>query len=134
MVSAMGCIQRNLNRFGEVAEICLVLCLVTVAARGAQMPHAAKPGAKPDLGPNVLEFDPSMPSAAIQEQIDKVYSIQQHSEFGSARYALLFLPGEYRVDIPVGFYTQVLGLGATPDAVHITGNGTLVLHRAVPFL
>ena len=23
---------------------------------------------------------------------------------------------------PVGFYTQVLGLGATPDAVHITGN------------
>ncbi len=63
-----------------------------------------------------------MPSAAIQEQIDKVYAIQQHSEFGSARYAFLFLPGEYHVDIPVGFYTQVLGLGATPDAVHIIGN------------
>ena len=63
-----------------------------------------------------------MPAADIQAQIDKVYAIQQHSEFGSARYALLFLPGEYHVDIPVGFYTQVLGLGATPDAVHITGN------------
>jgi len=63
-----------------------------------------------------------MPAAQIQEQIDKVYAIQQHSEFGSARYALLFLPGEYHVDVPVGFYTQVLGLGATPDAVHITGN------------
>jgi len=24
--------------------------------------------------------------------------------------------------VPVGFYTQVLGLGTTPDAVHITGN------------
>ena len=78
--------------------------------------------AAPDFGPNVLVFNPSMPGAAIQEQIDKVYAIQQHSEFGSARYALLFLPGEYHVDVPVGFYTEVLGLGATPDAVHITGN------------
>ena len=47
---------------------------------------------------------------------------KQHSEFGSARYALLFLPGEYHVDVPVGFYTEVVGLGATPDAVHIAGN------------
>jgi hypothetical protein len=118
----MGCMKRNLNRFGEVAEICLVLCLFTVAARAAQVPQATKQAAKPDLGPNVLVFDPSMTSATIQEHIDKVYAIQQHSEFGSARYALLFLPGEYHVDIPVGFYTQVLGLGATPDAVRIIGN------------
>src|SRR5580692_7692887 len=71
--------------------------------------------AAPDFGPNVLVFNPSMPAVAIQEQIDKVYAIQQHSEFGSARYALLFFPGEYHVDVPVGFYTEVLGLGATPD-------------------
>ena len=76
----------------------------------------------PDFGPNVLIFNPSMPSAAIQAQIDKVYAVQQHSEFGPARNALIFLPGDFRVDVPVGFYTQVLGLGATPDAVHITGN------------
>ena len=55
-------------------------------------------------------------------QIDKVYAIQQHSEFGPARDAFLFLPGDYHVDVPIGFYTQVLGLGVTPDAVHITGN------------
>jgi hypothetical protein len=78
--------------------------------------------AKPDFGPNTLVFNPSMPAAEIQAQIDKVYAIQQHSEFGSARYALLFLPGEYHIDIPVGFYTEVVGLGSTPDAVHITGN------------
>jgi hypothetical protein len=83
---------------------------------------AGQAGTHPDFGPNVLVFDPSMPSSAIQHQIDKVYAIQQHSEFGAARFALLFLPGEYQVDVPVGFYTQVLGLGATPDAVHITGN------------
>ncbi len=78
--------------------------------------------AAPDLGPNVLIFSPSMPAAAIQEQIDKVYAIQQKAQFGSERYALLFQPGTYNVDIPVGFYTQVIGLGATPDEVHIKGN------------
>ena len=41
---------------------------------------------------------------------------KQHSEFGAARNALLFLPGDYHVDVPVGFYTEVVGLGASPDA------------------
>ena len=100
----------------------LSLLALSLRLAEAELPDAHKPVSAPDLGPNVLLFDPSMPSADIQAQIDKVYAIQQHSEFGSARYALLFLPGEYRVDVPVGFYTQVLGLGATPDAVHITGN------------
>jgi hypothetical protein len=76
----------------------------------------------PDLGPNVLVFRPSMSSASIQKQIDRVYAEQQHSEFGTGRYALLFLPGTYRVDVPVGFYTQVIGLGASPDDVRIIGN------------
>ena len=78
--------------------------------------------AHPDLGPNVLVFDPSMPAADIQARVDKIYKTQQHSEFGSERYALLFLPGKYKVDIPIGFYTQVAGLGASPDAVEIDGN------------
>jgi hypothetical protein len=75
-----------------------------------------------DFGPNVFVFDPSMDEATIQQRIDKAYAVQQHSEFGTARYAMLFLPGQYHVDVPVGFYTQVLGLGATPDDVHIIGN------------
>jgi hypothetical protein len=83
-------------------------------------PHAA--GQTPDFGPNVLVFNPSMPSADMQRQIDKVYAIEQHNEFGPERYAFLFQPGDYKLDVPVGFYTQVLGLGATPDAVHISGN------------
>jgi len=83
---------------------------------------SALAAAKPDFGRNVLIFDPSMPPTAIQHEIDRVYGIQQHSEFGPERYALFFLPGNYNVDVPVGFYTQVIGLGATPDSVHITGN------------
>lgn len=76
----------------------------------------------PDFGHNVLIFDPSMPAEVIQAQIDAVYRVQQNAQFGSERFALLFLPGEYPVDIPVGFYTEVAGLGAAPDAVHIAGS------------
>src|SRR5580698_10886667 len=76
----------------------------------------------PDFGPNVQVFSPSMPPKDIQAQIDKVYAVQQRNEFGPERNALLFLPGGYKVDVPIGFYTEAIGLGASPDAVHITGN------------
>jgi hypothetical protein len=86
------------------------------------LPALAAKHAKPEFGPNVLIFDPSMPSQAIQKQIDAVYAVQEHSEFSSQRNALLFLPGSYSVNLPVGFYTEVMGLGASPDATKITGN------------
>src|SRR5277367_1787103 len=85
-------------------------------------PAIAATAATPDFGPNVLVFNRSMPSATIQAQIDKVYATQRRNEFGPERNAILFLPGDYNVDVPIGFYTQVLGLGASPDSVHITGN------------
>ncbi len=69
-----------------------------------------------------MVFTPGMSSASIQQAIDRVYAIQQHNEFGPERNALLFLPGSYRVNIPIGYYTQVLGLGASPDDVRISGN------------
>jgi hypothetical protein len=89
----------------------------------AQLPaQHLKRAPTPDFGSNVLVFSPAMPAAKIQEQIDKVYAVQQHSEFGFQRNALLFLPGEYHVDIPVGFYTEVAGVGYVPEGVHIIGN------------
>ncbi|HEY1805541.1 MAG TPA: coagulation factor 5/8 type domain-containing protein [Terracidiphilus sp.] len=98
-------------------KICLFASLFALAP----VAFGAAPNA-PDFGPNVFVFGPTMSADAIQQQIDKVYAVQQHSEFGPARDALLFLPGNYHVDVPIGFYTQVLGLGVAPDAVHITGN------------
>ena len=92
--------------------------LLAVSALSAPAAGAAKP----DFGPNVFVFNPSMPSAAMQEQIDKAYAIQKNSQFGPARYALLFAPGEYKLNVPIGYYTQVLGLGKSPDAVHIVGD------------
>jgi len=100
------------------------LAALVAAALPALAANTAKSTtpAKPDFGPNVLVFDPSMPSQAIQKQIDAVYATLQHDEFSSQRKALLFLPGSYAVDVPVGFYTEVIGLGASPDATRIAGN------------
>jgi hypothetical protein len=85
-------------------------------------PAFAAKHAKPLFGPNVLIFNSSTKPQTIQKQIDAVYAIQKHNEFGPQRRALLFLPGNYSVDVPVGFYTEVMGLGASPDATRITGN------------
>ena len=104
----------NMNAF-----VAAVVGVIVAVAPGAALCAPVQP---PDFGPNVILFNPSMPAAAIQQQIDKVYAVEQHSEFGTARFALLFLPGEYHVDVPIGFYTQVAGLGASPEDVHITGN------------
>ena len=86
------------------------------------VPIMAADSSKPDFGPNVMVFNPSMTAATMQEQIDKVYATQRNNQFGPARNALLFAPGEYKVDVPIGYYTQVLGLGPSPDSVHISGN------------
>src|SRR4051812_47751371 len=104
----------------RIARWLLFICAIALSRCAAQGRLQRTP--TPDFGPNVLVFNPGMPAAKMQEQIDKVYAVQQHNEFGSQRNAFLFLPGEYRVDIPVGFYTQVLGLGYIPEAVHISGN------------
>ena len=108
----------------RVSFISLVAVLVvsssTVSLSGASADPAG-PGqaATPDSGPNVLIFDPSMTN--IQSRIDAVFSRQERSQFGSNRYAYLFKPGKYDLDVQVGFYMQVLGLGPSPDSVAITG-------------
>ena len=78
--------------------------------------------ATPDLGPNVFIFSSGSSREEMQAKINEIYARQQHSEFGPGRFAFLLLPGDYKLDIPVGFYTQVAGLGASPNDVHVTGN------------
>lgn len=105
-----------------VRNVCSMLALTACSPvfALAQLVPAATSGSP--FGPNVFIYNPAAPVGQMQAQIDKVYAEQVHSEFGNGRYAFLFLPGKYKVDVPIGFYTQVLGLGATPDAVQITGN------------
>ena len=73
-----------------------------------------------NFGPNVIIFDPTMAQSTIQGQINTIFNGQQNSQFGTGRFAILFKPGTYNVDIPVGYYTQVAGLGALPDQVTIS--------------
>jgi hypothetical protein len=77
----------------------------------------------PNFGGSVLIFDPSMSMATIQSQLSAVFSQQQENQFGASRYVYLFKPGQYsNLDVNLGYYTQVIGLGQMPDDVVITGN------------
>ncbi|MEU8849395.1 RICIN domain-containing protein [Streptomyces sp. NPDC048564] len=95
-------------------------CNGSAAQRFQVAPVSTAPG-DVDLGPNVAVFDPSMPSSTIQSRLDSIFRQQETNQFGSQRYAVMFKPGTYSNDVNVGFYTQVLGLGQSPDSVTING-------------
>lgn len=78
------------------------------------------------LGPNTILFDPSMNPAEIQAQADAIFRQQRNNEMGRERYSLLFQPGTYGsvnepLMIQIGYYTEVAGLGASPQDVRIVG-------------
>jgi hypothetical protein len=105
----------------------IALALVALVFGGSA---AAAPG--PDLGPNVIVFDPSMPTSQIQATVDSISSQQVSNQFGTERYALLFKPGTYGssdhpLNFQVGYYTAVAGLGRSPGDVVI--NGSVYVHN-----
>ncbi|MGZ4433232.1 MAG: adenylyl cyclase [Trebonia sp.] len=72
-----------------------------------------------------------MSEAAIQADVNAIYAQQTDNEMGTARFALLFEPGTYGsqsapLDIPVGYYTEVDGLGQDPSGVVINGGVTAI--------
>ncbi|GLY25164.1 discoidin domain-containing protein [Micromonospora sp. NBRC 101691] len=76
----------------------------------------------PNLGPNTYVFDPSTPTATIQSRLDSLFDQQETNQFGPQRYAVLFKPGSYTADVNLGFFTQVAGLGLSPDDVNLNGH------------
>ncbi|MFT4108836.1 hypothetical protein [Propionicimonas sp.] len=83
--------------------------------------------AAPDLGPNVTVFSPTTPLALIQSTLDALADQQRDAEMSTARHAVAFLPGtygttEHPLQFEVGYYTEVLGLGASPGEVTINGS------------
>jgi hypothetical protein len=99
----------------------VALVLVALAFSGAAA------AATPDLGPNVIVFDPSMPTSQIRATVDAIAAQQVPNEFGTQRYALLFKPGTYGssadpLNFQVGYYTSVAGLGRSPGDVVINGS------------
>jgi hypothetical protein len=99
----------------------VALVLVALAFSGGAA------AATPDLGPNVIVFDPSMPTNQIRATVDAIAAQQVSNEFGTQRYALLFKPGTYGssadpLNFQVGYYTSVAGLGRSPGDVVIDGS------------
>ncbi|WP_329460374.1 coagulation factor 5/8 type domain-containing protein [Streptomyces sp. NBC_01497] len=92
----------------------------TTAAAATPPPPAQHAAGDPDLGPNVYVFDSSMDTDTVQSTLDAIFAQQKQAEFGTGRYAVLFKPGGYDVDVNLGYYTQVAGLGAQPADVTIS--------------
>jgi hypothetical protein len=112
-------------RSAAILSLVLVLVALLVSAGGGASTAIAAPAANP-FGPNVVIFDPSMPVGQIQATVDAIYAQQVNAEMGTNRYALLFKPGTYGsaaapLQLKVGYYTEVAGLGASPTDVTING-------------
>src|ERR1043166_2094700 len=68
-----------------------------------------------------------MPTSQIQAAVDAIAAQQVDDEMGTNRYTLLFKPGTYGTAeqpliFQVGYYTEVAGLGLSPNDVTINGS------------
>ena len=114
-----------MSRVRSTTTLALVLVALLASASTGGSPASAAPPA-PAFGPNVTIFDPSMPTSQIQATVDAIHAQQVDAEMGTNRYALLFKPGVYGsatepLQMKVGYYTEVAGLGASPSDVTING-------------
>jgi len=123
--------RRPVARLARALILAFALVASTLAIAGGAA--GAPPGSSvPDFGPNVMIFDPSMPTSQIQSAVDAIANQQVSNQFGSQRYALLFKPGTYGtatspLNFQVGYYTAVAGLGLSPNDVVI--NGSIYVHN-----
>src|ERR1043166_6480972 len=111
-----------------MSRVSLVIVTTAAVLLGAGSAAADPPSSgPPNFGPNVIVFDPSMPTSQIQATPDGITAQQVDNEFGTQRYSLLFRPGTYGsaaqpLTFQVGYYTEVAGLGASPNDVTINGH------------
>ncbi|NDV61800.1 adenylyl cyclase [Puniceicoccales bacterium CK1056] len=69
-----------------------------------------------------MVFDPAKDQGEIQAILDGLHKQQKHAQFGEERYALLFKPGEYDLDVTVDYHVEAAGLGRVPGDVRINGS------------
>ena len=115
-----------LRRLVLATAVAVTAALAIAGPTDAATPSGASSPVTANLGPNVIVFDPSMPVAEIQARVDALNAQQVDNEMGTNRYAVLFKPGTYGtaeqpLQMKVGYYTEVAGLGASPSDVVING-------------
>eukprot|EP00913_Durusdinium_trenchii_P002564 g2373.t1 len=73
-----------------------------------------------------LVFGPEDATSTIEAAVNAAYALNggqpDHGQFSSHRFVFMFKPGSYNVEVPVGYYTQVLGLGTLPTEVIFTSS------------
>ncbi len=125
--SALPTARHRSGGGGLVRRLVVLAAAIAATVSVVGVSAAAPAPAEPDFGPNVMVFDPSMPTSQIQAAVDAIASRQVPNQFGSERYALLFEPGIYGtaaspLNFQVGYYTAVAGLGPSPNDVVINGS------------
>lgn len=129
--------NRSPITFSRAAAACAVLAGVALAAAvavpvSAASRSSAAGGSAPDFGPAVKIFYPGTPVSQINAYLK---SVSQENQFSASRHAVFFMPGAYGsaagaadpatatgvVNSPVGYYTSIAGLGASPRDVVING-------------
>ena len=112
-----------MNRAPSPARRDVLTSLVgTALAASLTTPSRAATPADPDFGPNVLVLDPAMSAKTVQDRLDAIFRQQERAHFTDTRYAILLKPGTHALDLNVGFFTQVAGLGALPGDVTVAGH------------
>ena len=116
----------------------LLLCIFITQAAAKYVPHFHEPltpttEANPPTWPSTVQvFSPTDDQQSIMDAVNTAWAINgqidpvnkpNHGEMSSHRFAFLFKPGTYYVDVPVGFYTQVLGMGDSPDDTVFSSRG-----------
>jgi hypothetical protein len=99
--------------------------LMSAGAATAAPPQSVDP-THPDFGPNVTVFSPATPLSQVRDTLHAIADQQRNNEMGTERRAVYFLPGQYGtaadpLQFEVGYYTEVAGLGQSPDDVTLTG-------------
>lgn len=118
--------RMRIRRWVAAGAGCALVAGSLLAAPAQAAPKPTVDPLHPDFGPNVQIFSPDMPLADIQSALDSLADQQRDAEMSSERHAVYFLPGSYGtaetpLQFEVGYYTEVAGLGASPDDVAVNG-------------
>ena len=96
-----------------ILKICLqVVCACAVAAATDAAWYAGIPGIKV-LSPGDAD------AQSIVDQIAATQHSDASGQFNTNRYAVLCKSGSHDIAVNVGYYTSIIGVGATTDAVHL---------------
>lgn len=113
-------------RIGTVVTGTALAASALLAVPAVAAPPRAVDPFNPDFGPNVTIYSPDTPVDQIQADLDALHAQQVDAEMSTTRQAVYFLPGEYGsaadpLQVEVGYYSEVAGLGASPEDVTVHG-------------